>query len=86
MLKERGVLLSKQERLNMVAIVQVTKELDLTPDKIRALAAAPALTPNAIIHQLLQLDAPHLTRLFYDVIGAHYMQEALASQVTADAA
>ena len=85
-LKERGVLLNKQERLQMVEVVRVVKELDLTPDKIRALAAAPAFSPAAVINQLMQLDAPQLTRLFYDVIGAHHMQEALASQVFADAA
>lgn len=85
-LKERGVLLTKEERIAMADLAKVMKELNLTPQKVRQLAEAPALTPTTIIKQLMQLDAAQLTRLFYDVIGAHHMQEAMAQEVLQDAA
>lgn len=85
-LKERGVLLTKQERIAMTQTFLVIKELGLTPEKVRELAHTPALTPQNIVRQLSSLDTQQLMGVVYQLVGSHYMQEALTSQVMADAA
>jgi len=85
-LKERGVLLTKQERLAMSQTFLTIRELGLTPEKVRELASSPALTPQNIVRQLSSLDTPQLMSIIYQLVGSHYMQEALSSQVLADAA
>ncbi|GEK52383.1 hypothetical protein [Vreelandella venusta] len=78
-LKERGVLLTKQDRTKLMGVAQVMKELDLTPEKVRALAKP--IDPDAVVKHMMGMDADKLSAFLYQIIGAHHMQEAMASQV-----